>query len=203
VIRTKSECRGESGVPAGAAARSDTTAGLATELKRTVPHRQRGRPLESRRPEPSADHQPRRRNGGVRRRRQFRQNRLSAVTERPPATCGHYDPLMRLRDAIEMFADSNVAALGPTTWADLGCGAGTSRSPRRPARPGHRHPHDGPRRLGPPGGPPAHNGVSIATPCYLFHTAFAACGRMFRFLRNTLSGSYFSLTFTRRSKFAP
>jgi SAM-dependent methyltransferase len=32
---------------------------------------------------------------------------------------------MRLRDAIDMLADSNVGALGPTTWADLGCGDGT------------------------------------------------------------------------------
>jgi SAM-dependent methyltransferase len=32
---------------------------------------------------------------------------------------------MRLRDAIEMIADSGIAALGPTTWADLGCGTGT------------------------------------------------------------------------------
>jgi trans-aconitate methyltransferase len=32
---------------------------------------------------------------------------------------------VRLRDAIEMLADSGVAALGPTTWADLGCGTGT------------------------------------------------------------------------------
>lgn len=32
---------------------------------------------------------------------------------------------MRLRDAIEMVGDSRVDALGPTTWADLGCGAGT------------------------------------------------------------------------------
>jgi SAM-dependent methyltransferase len=32
---------------------------------------------------------------------------------------------MRLRDAIEMLADSGVEALGPTTWADLGCGEGT------------------------------------------------------------------------------
>jgi trans-aconitate methyltransferase len=36
-----------------------------------------------------------------------------------------YDPVVQLRDAIEMFADSGVAALGPTTWADLGCGTGT------------------------------------------------------------------------------
>jgi SAM-dependent methyltransferase len=32
---------------------------------------------------------------------------------------------VRLRDAIEMLADSSVGALGPTTWADLGCGTGT------------------------------------------------------------------------------
>ena len=32
---------------------------------------------------------------------------------------------MRLPDAIDMLADSGVDALGPTTWADLGCGDGT------------------------------------------------------------------------------
>jgi trans-aconitate methyltransferase len=32
---------------------------------------------------------------------------------------------VRHRDAIEMLADSDVGALGPTTWADLGCGTGT------------------------------------------------------------------------------
>jgi ubiquinone/menaquinone biosynthesis C-methylase UbiE len=32
---------------------------------------------------------------------------------------------MRLRDAIEMLTDSDVEALGPTTWADLGAGDGT------------------------------------------------------------------------------
>ena len=32
---------------------------------------------------------------------------------------------MRLRDAVDMLAGSDVAALGPTTWADLGCGDGT------------------------------------------------------------------------------
>jgi SAM-dependent methyltransferase len=32
---------------------------------------------------------------------------------------------MRLSDAIELLAGSGVEALGPTTWADLGCGAGT------------------------------------------------------------------------------
>ena len=36
-----------------------------------------------------------------------------------------YDPTVRLRDAIEMLADSGVDTLGPTTWADLGCGTGT------------------------------------------------------------------------------
>jgi trans-aconitate methyltransferase len=36
-----------------------------------------------------------------------------------------YDPTVRLRDAIEMLADSGVEALGPTKWADLGCGTGT------------------------------------------------------------------------------
>jgi SAM-dependent methyltransferase len=36
-----------------------------------------------------------------------------------------YDASMRQRDAIEMLADSGVEALGPTTWADLGCGVGT------------------------------------------------------------------------------
>jgi SAM-dependent methyltransferase len=36
-----------------------------------------------------------------------------------------YDDLMLLPDAIKMLADSDVSALGPTTWADLGCGNGT------------------------------------------------------------------------------
>jgi ubiquinone/menaquinone biosynthesis C-methylase UbiE len=40
-------------------------------------------------------------------------------------TCSHYDPTVRLRDAIEMIAGSGVGALGPTAWADLGCGTGT------------------------------------------------------------------------------
>ena len=40
-------------------------------------------------------------------------------------TCADYDPAVRLRDAIEMLAGSGVGELGPTTWADLGCGAGT------------------------------------------------------------------------------
>ena len=32
---------------------------------------------------------------------------------------------MRLRAAIDMLAESGVEALGPTIWADLGCGDGT------------------------------------------------------------------------------
>jgi SAM-dependent methyltransferase len=40
-----------------------------------------------------------------------------------PAHC--YDLSVRLRDAIAMLADSDVNALGPTIWADLGCGDGT------------------------------------------------------------------------------
>ena len=32
---------------------------------------------------------------------------------------------MRPRDAIEMLAGSGVDMLGPTVWADLGCGEGT------------------------------------------------------------------------------
>src|SRR5262245_17288260 len=36
-----------------------------------------------------------------------------------------YDASMRLRDAIDMLADSGAEALGPSIWADLGCGDGT------------------------------------------------------------------------------
>jgi ubiquinone/menaquinone biosynthesis C-methylase UbiE len=32
---------------------------------------------------------------------------------------------MRPREATEMLADSGIEALGPMTWADLGCGNGT------------------------------------------------------------------------------
>jgi SAM-dependent methyltransferase len=32
---------------------------------------------------------------------------------------------VRLRDAIDMLADGGILALGPTRWADLGCGTGT------------------------------------------------------------------------------
>src|SRR5262245_37975012 len=39
---------------------------------------------------------------------------------------GHgYDASMRHRDAIDMLADSDLGSLGPTIWADLGCGDGT------------------------------------------------------------------------------
>jgi ubiquinone/menaquinone biosynthesis C-methylase UbiE len=41
------------------------------------------------------------------------------------STCAHYDPAVRLREAIEMLTDSGIGELGPTTWADLGCGTGT------------------------------------------------------------------------------
>lgn len=32
---------------------------------------------------------------------------------------------MRLNDAVSLLAESGVGSLGPTTWADLGCGRGT------------------------------------------------------------------------------
>ncbi|HTM26617.1 MAG TPA: class I SAM-dependent methyltransferase [Vicinamibacterales bacterium] len=32
---------------------------------------------------------------------------------------------MRTQDAVDMLADARLDALGPTTWADLGCGTGT------------------------------------------------------------------------------
>jgi trans-aconitate methyltransferase len=32
---------------------------------------------------------------------------------------------MRQRDAVDLLRASDLAALGPTTWADLGCGSGT------------------------------------------------------------------------------
>jgi 2-polyprenyl-3-methyl-5-hydroxy-6-metoxy-1,4-benzoquinol methylase len=35
-----------------------------------------------------------------------------------------YDPAMRPRDATDMLAGSGIAPLGPTVWADLGCGDG-------------------------------------------------------------------------------
>jgi SAM-dependent methyltransferase len=36
-----------------------------------------------------------------------------------------YDVPMRVGDAVDMLADSRLDALGPTSWADLGCGRGT------------------------------------------------------------------------------
>jgi SAM-dependent methyltransferase len=36
-----------------------------------------------------------------------------------------YDPAMRRRDATDMLAGSGIEELGPTIWADLGCGDGT------------------------------------------------------------------------------
>jgi trans-aconitate methyltransferase len=71
---------------------------------------------------------------------------------------------VRLRDAIDMLADSRVDALGPTTWADLGCGTGTftlaladllSRDSAI-----HAMDRDGPalRKI-----PSTHGGVSITT----------------------------------------
>jgi ubiquinone/menaquinone biosynthesis C-methylase UbiE len=36
-----------------------------------------------------------------------------------------YDLAVRLRDAVEMLSESDAGSLGPTTWADLGCGTGT------------------------------------------------------------------------------
>jgi len=32
---------------------------------------------------------------------------------------------MHLREAVDLLANSDVRSLGPTTWADLGCGTGT------------------------------------------------------------------------------
>jgi ubiquinone/menaquinone biosynthesis C-methylase UbiE len=41
------------------------------------------------------------------------------------STCASYDLTVQLRDAIDLLADSGVGTLGPTAWADLGCGTGT------------------------------------------------------------------------------
>ena len=32
---------------------------------------------------------------------------------------------MKIRDAVSMLSSSDLSSLGPTTWADLGCGDGT------------------------------------------------------------------------------
>ena len=75
-----------------------------------------------------------------------------------------YDPTVRLRDAIEMLAESGVDTLGPTTWADLGCGTGTftlALADRlSPGSTIHAMDRDGSvlRRI-----PPEHKGVRIAT----------------------------------------
>ena len=69
-----------------------------------------------------------------------------------------------MREAIEMLADSGVSALGPTTWADLGCGDGTfTRALAALLAAGstiHAIDRDG-SALG--NIPPAHNGVRITT----------------------------------------
>lgn len=71
---------------------------------------------------------------------------------------------MRHDDAIDMLADSGVAALGPTTWADLGCGDGTfTVALAELLAPGSTiHAMD---LAGPPPGsiPPTHTGVNITT----------------------------------------
>jgi trans-aconitate methyltransferase len=48
-----------------------------------------------------------------------------AIRARRGRRSWHYDRLVRLRDATDMLRDSDVNALGPTHWADLGCGSGT------------------------------------------------------------------------------
>jgi trans-aconitate methyltransferase len=71
---------------------------------------------------------------------------------------------VQLRDAIEMLADSDVAARGPATWADLGCGSGTfTLALAELLAPGsaiHAMDRDGSvlRKI-----PSAHKGVSITT----------------------------------------
>src|SRR5215510_15481508 len=50
---------------------------------------------------------------------------LSALDERTRPRSRCYDPLMRPRDATDMLAGSGIEDLGPTIWADLGCGDGT------------------------------------------------------------------------------
>lgn len=74
------------------------------------------------------------------------------------------DPTVRLRDAIEMLAESGVDTLGPTAWADLGCGTGTF-NPRacRPTLTGQHHPRDDRDGLVLRRMPPARKGVSITT----------------------------------------
>lgn len=72
--------------------------------------------------------------------------------------------MVRLREAIEMLAASDVDALGPTRWADLGCGTGTfTLALADLLSPGsmiHAMDRDGSvlRKL-----PPQHKGVGITT----------------------------------------
>ena len=92
------------------------------------------------------------------------------LANRSPAGAGirdpevRYDPAVRLRDAIEMLAESGVATLGPTTWADLGCGTGTFTLALAdllsPGSTIHAMDRDGSvlRRI-----PPEHEGVRITT----------------------------------------
>jgi trans-aconitate methyltransferase len=69
-----------------------------------------------------------------------------------------------LRDAIDMLAESGVEALGPTIWADLGCGDGTfTRADMlTPGSLVHAIDLDGSalQRI-----PSAHKGVRISTHC--------------------------------------
>jgi trans-aconitate methyltransferase len=71
---------------------------------------------------------------------------------------------VQLRDAIELIADSDVAALGPTRWADLGSGSGAfTLALAELLAPGstiHAMDRDGStlRKI-----PPAHEGVIITT----------------------------------------
>jgi SAM-dependent methyltransferase len=71
---------------------------------------------------------------------------------------------MRLRDAVDMLANSGVGTARPTTWADLGCGDGTFTMALAELLASgsaiHAMDVDGPalRRV-----PSMHNGVRIAT----------------------------------------
>jgi SAM-dependent methyltransferase len=75
-----------------------------------------------------------------------------------------YDGCMRRRDAIEMLADSGVDAIGPTIWADLGCGDGIFTLALAALLPSRSIIHamdlDG---SGLRGNPSAHQGVRITT----------------------------------------
>jgi ubiquinone/menaquinone biosynthesis C-methylase UbiE len=89
---------------------------------------------------------------------------VTTVTQRSASSACGYDPTVRLRDATEMLAESGVDALGPTKWADLGCGTGTFTVALAdllsPGSTIHAMDRDGSvlRRI-----PPEHRGVSITT----------------------------------------